>query len=87
VFDAVQQDYLQPRKGLDEVDNCRRRMARFYAERKDQVSEVLVKADDREMKRRTNEEALRVDRRHKHTFSKVFSTGQTLHSNFESLGQ
>ena len=40
----VQQEYLQPRKGLDEVDDCRRRMGRFDAERNDQVSEVRVKA-------------------------------------------
>jgi hypothetical protein len=64
----TQRDYMQPRKGLDEVDSCARRMARFDAERNDQVSDVRVLTDDRETKRRTNEEALRVDRRHKLLF-------------------
>ena len=59
---------LLPKKGLEEVDNCARRLARFDAERDDQVSEIRVLTDDRETKRRANEEALRVDRRHKLLF-------------------
>ena len=63
-----QRDVLLPKKGLEEVDNCARRLARFDAERDDQVSEIRVLTDDRETKRRANEEALRVDRRHKLLF-------------------
>ena len=39
---GIQREFLQPKKGLDEVDNCGRRMARFDAERNDQVSDVRV---------------------------------------------
>jgi hypothetical protein len=63
-----QRDILLPRKGLEEIEASDRRMSRFYNERSDQVSEIRVLTDDRETKRRTNEEALRVDRRHKLLF-------------------
>lgn len=61
-------DALLPQKGLSEVKKARARLSKFASQRDEEVTDIRVQADDREAQRRTNEEALRVDRRHKLLF-------------------
>ena len=56
------EERLKPRKGLDEVDKSRRRLARFAEDVTNEVTEVRVQSDDWETQRRATEEALRIER-------------------------
>jgi hypothetical protein len=56
------EERLQPRRGLDEVEKSRRRLARFAEEVTNEVTDVRVASDDWETQRRATEEALRVER-------------------------
>jgi hypothetical protein len=56
------EERLQPRRGLDEVEKSRRRLARFAEEVTNEVTDVRVASDDWETQRRATEEALRIER-------------------------
>jgi hypothetical protein len=56
------EERLLPRRGLDEVEKSRRRLARFAEEVTNEVTDVRVASDDWETQRRATEEALRIER-------------------------
>ena len=56
------EERLLPRRGLDEVERSRRRLARFAEEVTNEVTDVRVASDDWETQRRATEEALRIER-------------------------
>ena len=56
------EERLLPRRGLDEVEKSRRRLARFAEDVTNEVTDVRVASDDWETQRRATEEALRIER-------------------------
>ncbi len=56
------EERLLPRRGLDEVEKSRRRLARFAEEVTNEVTDVRVASDDWETQRRATEEGHRIER-------------------------